>query len=195
MYTSLPHHSARRLLLHLISISWWSSELSLTLCDARYHNYCADRSVYSARTTSIPSLQELTALFGILPEMPLPPSRKRGIPASTKQPGDSQPTDVRPTTPKTISREESPVNMTPSQPKPSWSSALWTIFLRLLSFLPAFRTVPPPQRTKPTFAPPRPNPFPALKTGKKTIVIAAVDGGSISFFRFGQGVFEEWPMI
>lgn len=149
---------------------------------------CADRSVCSARTASIPSLQELTALFGILPEMPLPPPRKRGIPASVKQPDDSHPTDVRLTTPKTVSQEGSPASIAPSQPTPSWPSALWMFFRRLLSFLPSFRAAPPLQRTKL-------NPFPALKTGKKTIVIAAVDSGSISFFRFGQGVFEEWPTI
>ncbi|KAG8214407.1 tRNA-splicing endonuclease subunit sen54 N-term-domain-containing protein [Butyriboletus roseoflavus] len=151
--------------------------------------------VVDARTTSIPSLQELTALFGVLPEMPLSPPRKRGTPASTKQPSDSRPTDVRPTTPKTVPQEGLPANTTPSQPTPSWSSALWTFFHRLLSFLPSFRTVTPLQSTKPTFAPPKSNPFPALKTGKRIIVIAAVDAGSISFFRFGQGVFEEWPML
>jgi len=148
--------------------------------------------IVDARTTSMPSLQELTALFGALPEMPLPPSRKRGIPAPTKQPGDVRPADVFPTTPKTVPQEASPPSITSPQQTPSWSSALWTVFRRLLSFLPFFRTVPSSQRTKRTL---KPNPFLALKTGKKTIVIAAVDAGSISFFRFGQGVFEEWPMI
>lgn len=38
------------------------------------------------------------------------------------------------------------------------------------------------------------NPFPSLKTGKKMVVVAVVDAGTISFFRFGQGVFTEWPM-
>ncbi|KAH0831839.1 tRNA-splicing endonuclease subunit sen54 N-term-domain-containing protein [Lanmaoa asiatica] len=150
--------------------------------------------VVDARTTSMPSLQELTALFCILPEMQLPPPRKRGIPASTEQPGDPEPTDVRPTTPKTVPQEGSPAAITLSRPTPSWSSALWTFFQYPLSFLPS-RTIPPAQSTKPTFTPPKPNPFLALKTGKKTIVIAAVDTGSITFFRFGQGVFEEWPII
>jgi tRNA-splicing endonuclease subunit Sen54 len=40
----------------------------------------------------------------------------------------------------------------------------------------------------------KPNPFVALKSGKKNVVIAAVDAGSISFFRFNQGAFSEWPM-
>ena len=41
----------------------------------------------------------------------------------------------------------------------------------------------------------QPNPFMVLKAGKKNVVVAAVDAGSISFFRFGQGAFEELPMI
>jgi tRNA-splicing endonuclease subunit Sen54 len=40
----------------------------------------------------------------------------------------------------------------------------------------------------------KPNPFMVLKAGKKNIVVAAVDAGSISFFRFGQGAFKELPM-
>jgi len=33
-----------------------------------------------------------------------------------------------------------------------------------------------------------------LKSGKKQVVVAAVDAGSISFYRFVQGAFEELPM-
>jgi tRNA-splicing endonuclease subunit Sen54 len=40
----------------------------------------------------------------------------------------------------------------------------------------------------------KPKPFMVLKAGKKNVVVAAVDAGSISFFRFGQGAFEELPM-
>ena len=44
--------------------------------------------------------------------------------------------------------------------------------------------------------PPRkPNPFAVLKGGKKTIVIGIVDNGTVGFFRFGMGAFEEMPMI
>lgn len=38
------------------------------------------------------------------------------------------------------------------------------------------------------------NPFAVLKAGKKMVVIAAVDAGTISFFRFGQGAFEDFLM-
>jgi len=37
----------------------------------------------------------------------------------------------------------------------------------------------------------KPHPFAVLKQGKKMIVVAAVDHGNISFFRFSQGAFEE----
>lgn len=47
----------------------------------------------------------------------------------------------------------------------------------------------------PSPPPRRPNPFAALKAGKRIVVIAAVDAGNISFFRFGQGGFEDWPMM
>ncbi|KAF7422970.1 tRNA-splicing endonuclease subunit sen54 [Pleurotus ostreatus] len=47
----------------------------------------------------------------------------------------------------------------------------------------------------PSPLPRRPNPFAALKAGKRIVVIAAVDAGNISFFRFGQGGFEDWPMM
>jgi len=35
----------------------------------------------------------------------------------------------------------------------------------------------------------------ALRQGKKVVVIAVVDAGSVSFFRLGEGVFAEWPMM
>ncbi|KAG9315968.1 tRNA-splicing endonuclease subunit sen54 N-term-domain-containing protein [Chiua virens] len=151
--------------------------------------------VVDTRTTSVPPLQELTALFDVLPEMPLPPPRKRGISTPTKQPGGLQQPDVHPTTIMTpVHEEDPPAKKTLSRSPPSSFAGSTKVFQRLLSFSPLFRTTPPPQKTKPTFMAPKPNPFLALKTGKKTIVIAAVDAGSISFFRFGQGCFEEWPM-
>jgi tRNA-splicing endonuclease subunit Sen54 len=34
----------------------------------------------------------------------------------------------------------------------------------------------------------------ALRQGNKSVVIAVVDAGPVSFFKFGQGTFEDWPM-
>jgi tRNA-splicing endonuclease subunit Sen54 len=145
--------------------------------------------MYSARTTPMPSIQELTALFDILPVMPLPPPRKRGVQAAVKNPATSPRTDdpAAKASP-AISQPAIP----PSSSISSWPLSALTFLRRLFFFLPFLRPTPSTQTGKPASRPP--NPFLALKTGKKTIVIAAVDSGSISFFRFGQGVFEEWPM-
>jgi tRNA-splicing endonuclease subunit Sen54 len=43
-------------------------------------------------------------------------------------------------------------------------------------------------------APAKINPFAALRQGNKSVIIAVVDAGAVSFFKFGQGAFEEWPM-
>lgn len=37
--------------------------------------------------------------------------------------------------------------------------------------------------------------FPALKSGRKSVIFAVVDMGTISMYRFNEGCFEEWPMI
>ena len=39
------------------------------------------------------------------------------------------------------------------------------------------------------------NPFFALKSGKRSVVLAVVDAGTTSMFRFIDGRFEEWPMV
>jgi tRNA-splicing endonuclease subunit Sen54 len=111
----------------------------------------------SARTTLMPSLYELTALFDVLPERPLPPPRQRRPPLG-------KPTSDVP-------------KIAPSEPTR-------TLLCRLFPW--GFTPDATPAR--------KPNPFVALKACKKNVVVAAVDAGSISFFRFGQGAFEEWPM-
>ncbi|KIJ64666.1 hypothetical protein HYDPIDRAFT_175586 [Hydnomerulius pinastri MD-312] len=152
--------------------------------------------VVNARTTAMPSLHELTSLFYVLPEMPLPPPRKRGIQASTKKP-NNVPTVKSPSS-NVLGQASHDSSRTAHPPIQSSSQSAQpqspTLFQHLTSFIPLFRTTAPKQITTPTFVPNRPNPFLALKTGTKTIVVAAVDSGSISFFRFGEGVFEEWPM-
>ncbi|KAH9480353.1 putative tRNA-splicing endonuclease subunit sen54 [Psilocybe cubensis] len=124
--------------------------------------------VINARTTPMPTLQELTDLFDVLPESPLPPPRQRRPPPGTTANAPSPP-------------KIEPV-VTPA-PKPSCMQRVF----------PWIFPTPPPIATTP--APRKLNPFMALKTGKKIIVIAAVDASNISFFRFGQGEFTEWPMV
>lgn len=121
----------------------------------------------SARTTPMPSLHELTALFDDLPEVPLPPPRQRQPPPS------SAPNNAA---------------LQISQPKDSPRLPFLSRISHWLfpAAVRAQETKEPPQR--------RPNPFQALKFGKKNVVIAVVDAGTTSFFRFGQGEFAEWPM-
>ncbi|KAG6879458.1 hypothetical protein C0992_002461 [Termitomyces sp. T32_za158] len=131
--------------------------------------------VINARTTPMPTLQELTDLFDVLPELPPPlPRIRRPLPPST------------PTSPSVAAAAP---NLSSSKPY-SPPSAVQTrpSFIQRL-----FPWVFPP--TQPTGFIRRPHPFMALKAGKKLIVIAVVDAGSISFFRFGQGEFTEWPVV
>jgi tRNA-splicing endonuclease subunit Sen54 len=148
----------------------------------------------------MPTLDELASLFGVLPELPLPVPRKRihlnreatsksavtvaDVPGS--QPGSkSKSVSFEPTTQKhtTVS---------------SINSASPSAFQRLFFLLPSWLYRRPASlvtTATESRLPPRPNPFPALKQGKKMIVIAVVDAGSVGFFRFSQGTFEDWPMV
>jgi tRNA-splicing endonuclease subunit Sen54 len=121
----------------------------------------------------MPTLQELTDLFDVLPEVPLPPPRQR-----RQLPGASNSTTAA----------LKPVQ--PPIPEISSQNAQPTLIRRLFPWI--FSTAPPVNLPPPKR---KPNPFVALKTGKKIIVIAVVDAGSTSFFRFGQGEFTEWPMM
>ncbi|KAI0826935.1 tRNA-splicing endonuclease subunit sen54 N-term-domain-containing protein [Trametes gibbosa] len=123
--------------------------------------------VVNARTTSMPTISELTQLFGELPELPPPAPRKRVSFAQQKLAAAS--------------------TKLPPKALPAPDSSLSTIVRAWLS-LPSWVSPKSRNATRP------PNPFPSLKMGNKTVVIAAVDAGTISFFRFGQGVFTEWPM-
>ncbi|KAI0647909.1 tRNA-splicing endonuclease subunit sen54 N-term-domain-containing protein [Trametes meyenii] len=124
--------------------------------------------VVNARTSPMPTISELTALFGELPVLPPPTPRKRISFAQQKL---------------------ATADKSSSQPSPKSLQVLKLTFAaRILAWV-------WPRSAPTTNSPARPpNPFPSLKMGNKTVVIAAVDAGTISFFRFGQGVFNEWPM-
>lgn len=123
----------------------------------------------------MPTLQELTSLFEQVPDLPPPVPRKRYTPPSA----DKKTPPAAAILPK--------FDSTPPQP----------VYLRVLSWLSVFvfwrKSISDPQGQQKN-RPYKPNPFQMLKAGKKIIVVAAVDAGMISFFRFGQGGFEEWPM-
>jgi tRNA-splicing endonuclease subunit Sen54 len=124
----------------------------------------------------MPTLQELTDLFDVLPELPTPlPRQRRPIPGITN-----------PAIPSPAINEDAATTQTlnaANQLPPS-------LFHRLLPWV-----FPRPAVPQPLIPVRRPNPFMALKAGKKMIVIAVVDSGSVGFFRFSQGAFTEWPMM
>ncbi|PPQ64161.1 hypothetical protein CVT24_008796 [Panaeolus cyanescens] len=125
--------------------------------------------VVNARTTPMPTLQELTNLFDQVPESPLPAPRPRR---------NLQPEG----------KEKSSPSETPTTPLKADVKAVSILQRFFLWFSPQT------PKTEPTEPVRRINPFMALKTGKKIVIIAAVDTGNISFFRFGQGEFTEWSM-
>jgi tRNA-splicing endonuclease subunit Sen54 len=120
----------------------------------------------STRTTRLPSLHELTNLFGQLPDVIPQASRRKRENRIQEKKNDSSPSSMPPAT-------------------------LWFGWLQRFIGKWLF----PMKWILGVVASPRQNPFALLKTGKKIIVIAAVDSGNISFFRFGQGGFDEWPML
>jgi tRNA-splicing endonuclease subunit Sen54 len=89
---------------------------------------------------------------------------------------------TRPGASKAVSQKPTPA----AAPPPEFNSML-SHFMSALTF----RRSEAPPLTVPAR---RVNPFMALRQGHRMIVIAAVDGGVASFFRLGQGAFEEWPM-
>ncbi|GJJ15884.1 hypothetical protein Clacol_010162 [Clathrus columnatus] len=129
--------------------------------------------VVDARTTSLPTLHELTNLWSQLPETGPPLPRQKNHGKATKSSFGMKPP--------TLSGTSTPVS---SQHK------FW-IFNRLFSW---FSHTKSPEnnvviQTRP------PHPFAVLKNGKKTVVIGVVDCGTVSFYRFSLGAFEEMPLI
>ncbi|KAJ7268783.1 tRNA-splicing endonuclease subunit sen54 N-term-domain-containing protein [Mycena haematopus] len=98
--------------------------------------------------------------------------------------------DVSPEMPPPLPRQRRPLpGATPPPKVPvSTTHASLSLSRRILLWFHS----PPPASTTPAR---RPHPFMAIKAGKKTVIVAVVDAGSTSFFRFGQGAFEEWAIF
>ena len=131
----------------------------------------------------MPSLVELTALFDALPEVPPPMPRARQKPPANnsgdKFQGKTAGKDIQS---KTLGTGGKVTTASALATSISWFS-LWP-----------FHKQTAQQSVKPTLER-RPHPMAAIKQGKKVAIIAVVDAGSPSFFRFGQGEFSEWPMV
>ena len=120
----------------------------------------------------MPSLAELLELFEDVPVLPPPVPRQRQTTS-----GD------------TTMKSLPPPVVSGAHRSSSNGSFLNRVFRRL--WLNSDSVIDQERKMVPR----KPNPFQMLKLGKKMVVVAVVDAGMISFFRFAQGVFEEWPMI
>jgi tRNA-splicing endonuclease subunit Sen54 len=113
----------------------------------------------------MPTLAELTHMYEGLPVLPPPVPRKRNPPS------------------------QKPVAPLPAPPKRQDTISPPSFLIRLLSYFLLYSSQP---TSGPTTV--KINPFMALRQGNRSVVIAVVDAGTVSFFKFGQGTFEEWPM-
>ncbi|KAI9443121.1 tRNA-splicing endonuclease subunit sen54 N-term-domain-containing protein [Lactarius indigo] len=121
--------------------------------------------VVNARTTPMPTLAELTHMYEGLPTIPPPVPRSRKAPPATNTP------------------------VSKSSPTGTVMGPHSSFLAKSLSYI-LFRSTKSPLEPTPV----KPNPFMTLRQGKKIVIVAAVDAGIVSFFRFGEGAFEEWPM-
>ncbi|KAJ3805661.1 hypothetical protein F5876DRAFT_91416 [Lentinula aff. lateritia] len=138
--------------------------------------------VVNARTTPMPSLRELTAIYDNAPELPPPQRRVRNPPQiqgisyknSTGTTGSDTPaqSQTHNSNPSTLMSSSLMISLLPHG-FTSWLYAKPTSSLQNLER--------------------RPNPFAVLRQGKKTAIIATVDAGTINIFRFAQGAFETGP--
>ncbi|EIW81158.1 hypothetical protein CONPUDRAFT_165372 [Coniophora puteana RWD-64-598 SS2] len=144
-------------------------------------------AVVNARTTCAPTIHELSVLFSGLPEHGAPRPRKRNTgPAKGHNEASTTPADIAKLS--DVAPSDSRLAPSGSAAGTSWFGKLWHRLVPSSCHI-VHSDMPTKKKSQP------PNPFPALKAGKKTVIVAAVDHGNISFFRFSEGVFEDWEML
>ncbi|BGP34903.1 tRNA-splicing endonuclease subunit sen54 [Rhodotorula toruloides] len=136
--------------------------------------------VINAATTPMPDLFEFTAMFGTAP---FPPE-----PTAAAGPGAG---------PSAVSQRPPRKNYTPSREQNTPPPAPPTRTQRILSSIPLvprlFPSLAPPPAQPPRRGPKKPSPYPRLKTGRRTILVAVVDNGTSSLLRFSEGEFAKIP--
>ncbi|GAA5990847.1 hypothetical protein JCM11641_000847 [Rhodosporidiobolus odoratus] len=164
--------------------------------------------IVNAATTPVPSLYDYTSLFSTLP---LPATYSEDLDPLYHRPGNGP--SSRTPRPATQAKPSS----TPAQPEPesgpssssSSSSALLqhlaaSLPHRLASLLPAsfLPPPPPPPPSGPTSGrrpPPQkkktPSPYPVLKTGRRSVLLAVVDNGTSSILRLSEGEFGKLAWV
>ncbi|BGP27200.1 tRNA-splicing endonuclease subunit sen54 [Rhodotorula toruloides] len=142
--------------------------------------------VINGATTPMPDLFEFTAIFGSAPCPPEPstaPGPGAGpsvLAQAASSPARSPSKNARP-----------PRENTTPPPAPQRG------IQRLLSSIPLvprlFPSLAPPPPAIPRRGPKIPSPYPRLKTGRRTILVAVVDNGTSSLLRFSEGEFAKIP--
>ncbi|BGP57769.1 tRNA-splicing endonuclease subunit sen54 [Rhodotorula sphaerocarpa] len=131
--------------------------------------------VINAVTTPMPDLFEFTAMFDSTPMPPPPPPPGSGPPRPPRNNQAGRP---------------APAAAPPPPPPTRLQAFLASIPLvqRLLPSLvaPAAPAAPPARK---------PTPYPRLKTGRRTILVAVVDNGTSSLLRFSEAEFAKIPWV
>ncbi|CAE6404899.1 unnamed protein product [Rhizoctonia solani] len=123
-------------------------------------------AVVDARKTPVPDIYQLTEMFASVEPRPPPPPRKRGPPNA-----------------KATSQSAQPKSFPPKQTNGAKPPGLWNRICLTIGLTP-----PAPATHKP-------NPFVHIKAGRKSVIVAAVDGSMINLVRFAEGDFASWPMV
>lgn len=130
--------------------------------------------VINAATTPMPDLFEFTAMFDSTP-MPPPPT--------------AGPSAYRP--PRPNPNRPSPSAAAPPSLPPRTKTQSFLASLPLVErFFPTLVTPVAPARPAR-----KPTPYPRLKTGRRTILVAVVDNGTSSLLRFSEAEFAKIPWI
>ncbi|GAA5868606.1 hypothetical protein JCM3774_005444 [Rhodotorula dairenensis] len=137
--------------------------------------------VINAATTPMPDLFEFTALFDSTPMPPPPPS------------GPGGPSTYRPARPNPARSKTASAAAAPPPPPPRTKTQAFLASLPLVERF--FPTLVNPVGGAPARPARKPTPYPRLKTGRRTILIAVVDNGTSSLLRFSEAEFAKIPWI
>ncbi|GAA5995244.1 tRNA splicing endonuclease subunit SEN54 [Rhodotorula paludigena] len=152
--------------------------------------------VINGATTPMPDLFEFTAMFDSCP-MPAP---SRGPSSVPPRPGPSAAASAgKPA--RANSRPTPSPAAGPSGTPPSPRRSRLTMLLSSVPLLPRlFPSLSASASSAPTStpthgrgAPRKPSPYPRLKTGRRTILVAVVDHGTSSLLRFSEAEFAKLP--
>ncbi|KAH7104800.1 tRNA-splicing endonuclease subunit sen54 N-term-domain-containing protein [Auriculariales sp. MPI-PUGE-AT-0066] len=157
--------------------------------------------VVNARTTPMPTIHELTRLFHDAQEWPAA-APKHSIASSGNKLGNAQPKpSTLPRQKATVSAAGVPTNLSSERIANGAANTAVPALTKTPTapvappWLPLFYNIWPFGHSAPAAPTRRPNPFVALRAGTKSIVIAVVDAGTITCYRFNQGDFASWPMV